>query len=254
MRVRVLAYLLAVGLIAGLLLPLAGCGGGGQQNSQSNGSKAEQAKHKGPSKEKPNKQAAPSRPTLHGGTVARVLPDKDKVTVKPKSGAAMTFRYKPDKVKVELDGKKAEPDAIREGQSVTVRYLKFAKVNIARSIKLHSKSGKSGGGSSQGTTGRVIKTVAIKETEYKLSPSTVTLSKPGTYAFKAEDKGSTEHSLTIEGKGLKSEGGEATLKQGLTPGQSGVLTVSFQKSGTYDMYCPIDGHEQMGMKGKVVVK
>ena len=186
--------------------------------------------------------------------MARVLPDKDKVTVKPKSGAAMTFRYKPDKVKVELDGKKAEPDAIREGQSVTVRYLKFAKVNIARSIKLHSKSGKSGGGSSQGTTGRVIKTVAIKETEYKLSPSTVTLSKPGTYAFKAEDKGSTEHSLTIEGKGLKSEGGEATLKQGLSPGQSGVLTVSFQKSGTYDMYCPIDGHEQMGMKGKVVVK
>ena len=254
MRVRVLAYLLAVGLIAGLLLPLAGCGGGGQQNSQSNGSKAEQAKHKGASKEKPNKQAAPSRPTLHGGTVARVLPDKDKVTVKPKSGAAMTFRYKPDKVKVELDGKKAEPDAIREGQSVTVRYLKFAKVSIAHSIKLHSESGNSGSGSSQGTTGGVIETVAIKETEYKLFPSTVTLSKPGTYTFEDEDKGSTEHSLTIEGKGLKSAGGEATLKQALSPGQSGVLTVTFQKSGTYQMYCPIDGHEQMGMKGKVVVK
>jgi uncharacterized cupredoxin-like copper-binding protein len=24
--------------------------------------------------------------------------------------------------------------------------------------------------------------------------------------------------------------------------------------GTYEMYCPVDGHEQMGMKGKVVVK
>jgi uncharacterized cupredoxin-like copper-binding protein len=100
----------------------------------------------------------------------------------------------------------------------------------------------------------VIKTVAIKETEYKLSPSSVTFSKPGTYAFKAEDKGSTQHSLTIEGKGVKGEGGEATLKQTLSPGQSGVLTVTFQKSGTYQMYCPIDGHEQMGMKGKVVVK
>jgi plastocyanin len=110
------------------------------------------------------------------------------------------------------------------------------------------------GGSSHDATGQVIKTVAIKESEYKLSPSSVTLSKPGTYAFKAEDKGSAEHSLTIEGKGLKGGGGQATLKQTLGPGQSGVLTVTLQKPGTYVMYCPVDGHEQIGMKGKVVVK
>jgi len=105
----------------------------------------------------------------------------------------------------------------------------------------------------------VIKTVAIKESDFKLSPSTVTLSKPGTYAFKVEDDGSTQHSLEIEGEGVKSEGGEdeggeAQLEQTLDPGQSGVLMVSFQKPGTYEMYCPVDGHEQMGMKGKVVVK
>jgi uncharacterized cupredoxin-like copper-binding protein len=100
----------------------------------------------------------------------------------------------------------------------------------------------------------VIKTVAIKETDFKLSPSSLTLSKPGTYAFKAEDEGSTQHSLTIEGKGVKGEGGEATLKQTLSPGQSGVLTVTFQKSGTYQMYCPIDGHRLAGMKGSVMVK
>jgi uncharacterized cupredoxin-like copper-binding protein len=40
----------------------------------------------------------------------------------------------------------------------------------------------------------------------------------------------------------------------LNPGQSGVLTVTFEKPGTYEMYCPVDGHEQMGMKGEVVVK
>ena len=127
--------------------------------------------------------------------------------------------------------------------------------------------GGGGSGSSQGTTGKVIKSVVIKETEFKLSPATVTLSKPGTYAFKAEDDGSTQHSLEIEGEGVKSEGGEgeeseggedeggeAQLEQTLDPGQSGVLTVTFQKSGTYEMYCPVDGHEQQGMKGKVVVK
>ena len=60
-----------------------------------------------------------------------------------------------------------------------------------------------------------------------------------------------------KGKGVKSEGseeGEAELKQALNPGQSGVLTVTFQKPGTYEMYCPVDGHEQEGMKGEVVVK
>jgi uncharacterized cupredoxin-like copper-binding protein len=33
-----------------------------------------------------------------------------------------------------------------------------------------------------------------------------------------------------------------------------VLRVTFQKPGTYVMYCPIDEHEQLGMKGEVVLK
>jgi hypothetical protein len=77
-----------------------------------------------------------------------------------------------------------------------------------------SGGGGGGSGSSDGTKGRVIETVAIKETEYKLSPSTVTLSKPGTYAFKAEDRGDDQHSLTIVGKGVKGEGAEALRLQG----------------------------------------
>jgi uncharacterized cupredoxin-like copper-binding protein len=107
------------------------------------------------------------------------------------------------------------------------------------------------------SSGGALKTIVIKETEFKLSPSSVTLSKPGTYKFKAENEGSYQHSLEIEGKGVKSEGseeGDAALEQALNPGQSGVLTVTFQKPGTYEMYCPVDGHEQEGMKGEVVVK
>jgi uncharacterized cupredoxin-like copper-binding protein len=118
-------------------------------------------------------------------------------------------------------------------------------------------SSSSSAATKSGAPGEVIKTVIIKESEFKLSPSSVTLSKPGTYTFKAENKGSTQHSLEIEGKGVKSEGseeGEAKLKQDLNPGQRGVLTVTFQRPGTYEMYCPVDGHEQEGMKGEVVVK
>jgi uncharacterized cupredoxin-like copper-binding protein len=112
-------------------------------------------------------------------------------------------------------------------------------------------------GTSKGTSGGVLKTIVIKETEFKLSPSSVTLSKAGTYAFKAENKGSAEHNLEIDGEGVKGKGGEvgeATLEQNLTPGQSGVLTVTFQEPGTYEMYCPVIGHRLAGMKGEVVVK
>jgi uncharacterized cupredoxin-like copper-binding protein len=91
----------------------------------------------------------------------------------------------------------------------------------------------------------------------KLSPSTVTLSKPGTYSFKAENKGSIEHSLEIEGNGVRSKGdevGEAKLEKTLNPGQSDVLTVTFRAPATYEMYCPVIGHRLAGMKGEVVVK
>jgi uncharacterized cupredoxin-like copper-binding protein len=111
--------------------------------------------------------------------------------------------------------------------------------------------------SSKGASGGPLKTIVIEETEFNLSPSTVTLSKPGTYAFKAENEGSAEHNLEIDGKGVESEGGkagEARLEQNIDSGESGVLTVTFQEPGTYEMYCPVIGHRLAGMKGEVVVK
>jgi len=124
-------------------------------------------------------------------------------------------------------------------------------------------SGGNDGSSSAATTtansssDKSIETVVIKETEFKLSPSTITLNKPGTYAFKAENEGSAEHNLRIVGEGVKSEGGqagEAELERNLDPGESGVLRVTFRKPGTYEMYCPVIGHRLAGMKGKVMVK
>ena len=100
-----------------------------------------------------------------------------------------------------------------------------------------------------GASGGTLKTMVIKETELKLSPSTVTLSRPGIYAFKAE------HSLEIDGKGVKGKGGEVgeiRMEQTLNPGQSSVHTVAFQEPGTYEMYRPVIGHRLAGMKGEVV--
>ena len=117
-----------------------------------------------------------------------------------------------------------------------------------------SSSAKSSSSSASSSAAKAIKTIAVKETEFKLNPSKIVLNKPGTYAFKAEDKGTIQHSLEVEGKGVKAKEHEAELEKTLNPGQSGVLKVTFTKPGNYEIYCPVDSHEQQGMKGEVVVK
>ena len=47
---------------------------------------------------------------------------------------------------------------------------------------------------------------------------------------------------------------QARLEQNIDSGESGVLTVTFQEPGTYEMYCPVIGHRLAGMKREVVVK
>jgi len=104
--------------------------------------------------------------------------------------------------------------------------------------------------SSQGSNaaaGPVVKTIEVKETEYKLTPDEISLNKAGTYVFEARNSGSTTHALEIEGKGVEEETKE------LGAGQSAKLKVAL-KSGKYEIYCPVDGHREQGMEGTVTVK
>jgi uncharacterized cupredoxin-like copper-binding protein len=95
--------------------------------------------------------------------------------------------------------------------------------------------------------GAVVKTIQVKETEFKLEPAEITLDKPGTYVFKAVNSGDTVHALEVEGEGIEEETEE------IEPGQSAKLAVKL-KAGTYELYCPVDGHKEEGMEGKVIVK
>jgi hypothetical protein len=155
-RVRYLRYLLAVGLIAGSLLLLVGCGGGGEQNSQ-NSQTSETSQYEG-SKGEQTAQKQPARSfRTFKGAVTSFLPDKHNLTVKRKNGKAKTFTYKPDKVRIRQDGNKVGPDAIEKGQLVMVNYVRYAKGNnagkgnIAHSIRIRSKkSGTSSGETSGG--------------------------------------------------------------------------------------------------------
>jgi plastocyanin len=95
--------------------------------------------------------------------------------------------------------------------------------------------------------GMVLKTVTVHEKEYKLMPDTISLAKPGTYVFKGVNDGTTTHSLAVQGNGVNARGSDVTA------GQSGSLKVTLPKNGTYQIFCPIDGHKALGMQGTITV-
>jgi len=102
-----------------------------------------------------------------------------------------------------------------------------------------ASSGGSGGGGGQ--------TIQVKETEYKLTPSSFTVSKPGTVTFAIKNAGTMGHALEVEGNGVE----EKTST--ISAGSSAKLTVNLSKNGTYEVYCPIDGHRSLGMEAKLLV-
>jgi len=115
--------------------------------------------------------------------------------------------------------------------------------------------GGSGGGSKKSSSsaapassdGMVVKTVTVHETEYKLTPNTIALAKPGTYVFKGVNAGTTTHSLAVQGNGVNARGSN------ISAGKSGTLKVTLPKKGTYQIFCPIDGHKGLGMQGTITV-
>ena len=98
-----------------------------------------------------------------------------------------------------------------------------------------------------GSGGSVVQTFTITEKEFSLTPSTLAAPKAGTYAFKVVNNGTTTHAFEIQGMGLEAKAGN------ISPGQTATLKVNLSKIGSYQMYCPIDGHKAQGMKGVVTV-
>jgi plastocyanin len=71
--------------------------------------------------------------------------------------------------------------------------------------------------------------------------------KAGKVTLKLDNQSSTPHAIEVEGNGVEEE------TETISPGSSAKLTVDLSKNGTYEVYCPIDGHRAMGMEAKLVV-
>jgi uncharacterized cupredoxin-like copper-binding protein len=87
----------------------------------------------------------------------------------------------------------------------------------------------------------------VSETEFKLTPANPKVSKTGVVQFKVKNDGKIAHALEV--KGPKGEAKTATIQ----PGSSATLNADLSKAGSYEWYCPIDGHRKDGMSGKITV-
>jgi plastocyanin len=117
--------------------------------------------------------------------------------------------------------------------------MRRASTLAAAALLLLAASGcGSGGGSSE--------TLHVSETEFKLDPATLDVDTAGTLTIHAVNDGGVDHALEVEGNGVEEE------TKTLAPGESADLTVDVTQ-GTYEIYCPIDGHRSQGMDGELVV-
>ena len=87
-------------------------------------------------------------------------------------------------------------------------------------------------------------TATLTEFHISLSQSSFT---PGSYTFVAKNSGSTTHALEITGPGVA---GQHTAD--LSPGSSADLTVTLS-AGSYEVFCPVDGHKDLGMDLHITV-
>jgi uncharacterized cupredoxin-like copper-binding protein len=80
----------------------------------------------------------------------------------------------------------------------------------------------------------------------KFTKSTLS-AKAGRVTITMDNPSPVEHAIGIKGNGVQQDGS--------TVGKGGVSTVTANlKAGKYEFYCPVDAHEQAGMKGTLTVK
>lgn len=89
--------------------------------------------------------------------------------------------------------------------------------------------------------------VTSTEKEYSIDLSMSTFA-PGTYTFTVKNTGTMAHDLVINGPGVDHKG-SSLVQAGDTGGQ---FTVTLQ-SGSYELWCSVPGHKQLGMDKKIQV-
>ncbi len=89
--------------------------------------------------------------------------------------------------------------------------------------------------------------VTLHLAEYRITPAQLSLD-AGIYSFSGINDGTISHALELTGNGIDGH----TPDLAFAPGHSEGFTVTL-RPGTYQFFCPIDGHRGLGMLGTLVV-
>jgi plastocyanin len=132
-----------------------------------------------------------------------------------------------------------------------------AALTIVASACGSSSSSSSGGGGSAGTVtgtagggGGVAasgKTIDVTLKDFSIAVASTGSLAPGTYTFHVTNNGPSSHNLTINGPGVSDQ---ATPT--FAAGGSQDLTVAL-KNGSYDLFCSVPSHKQLGMDTHLTV-
>ena len=101
-----------------------------------------------------------------------------------------------------------------------------------------------------GPTGADTKAAKVNEftiegSEFKFSPSTISVSKGDKVKITFKNTGTVVHNLVIDGLGVSTK----TIPNG----QTDTVEFTADKTGTFEFYCSVDAHRQKGMEGKATV-
>ena len=94
-------------------------------------------------------------------------------------------------------------------------------------------------------TAQAVKEFTVDGANFTFSPATITVNKGDRVRIIFKNTGGT-HDLVID------EFNVATDK--IAIGESGTVEFVADKSGSFDYYCSVGSHRQMGMKGTLIVK
>lgn len=103
------------------------------------------------------------------------------------------------------------------------------------------------GGEGKAPAGQPVARIDVRETEFKLDPANPRIDKPGVVEFRVQNAGQTIHALEVEGPR-----GEVETED-IQPGKSSTLRAELTEPGEYTWYCPVGGHKEQGMEGKITV-
>jgi plastocyanin len=107
-------------------------------------------------------------------------------------------------------------------------------------------SGSSGSSSSSSSGGGSTLALAADPGGALKFDKTSLKAKAGSVTIDFTNDASIPHAVAVEGNGVDKEGETVT-------GGKNSLSVDL-KPGTYEFYCPVPGHKEAGMKGKLVVE